>query len=598
VTHSHHQPHLALQARIQTAKSRAGDLRLWSFLAAAGFALLTWWQGWPWSASGAPIAVAIGLFIRGVILWNRIQAIEDRLAVRTALQDRLLATRALDWSRIPAAESEAMAAAEKDLPRDEREALTELTARGSRSLFTLADWTFTPAGRAQLSERIRLMAPSRVEFDRRQVLSRHFQARPVLLWKFLTSGHLNPELSRSFTRLGQRIQIPLTPTWLPVALGGLTALHLLFLIGAVLDSPRLFGFGFGGVVVSLFVLIRYTSLAEAYPRAMEMSLGLRLLRDVGQALGMWAASVERSGREEWSAFRGDNNPRTHLKSTDRVVAALGVRQNFIIHIGLNLLGPWDVFWLWRLESERSRLAKLWPRWAEQLAEAEVVASCAAYARARTDASWPTLTTEAFLETEDLRHPLIDPKKVVGNSTAMTAEQRIVLITGSNMSGKSTWLRTLSLALLASQAGLPVTAQTLSHRLLTLAAAVGVHDSLEQGLSRFYAEARRLGQLLRMAQERSDVFFLIDEILSGTNNRERLQGSKSLVQALSQTQATGLVTTHDLELAQLEGSVRGLINQHFTDQFAGGELRFDHRLRGGPSQTTNALAILAREGLPV
>ena len=169
-----------------------------------------------------------------------------------------------------------------------------------------------------------------------------------------------------------------------------------------------------------------------------------------------------------------------------------------------------------------------------------------------------------------------------------------------MSGKSTFLRTLGINLCLAQAGAPVCAGLFEWSWVRLATCIRVDDSLEAGLSFFYAEVKRLKSLLDETTDRSrtPVLFLIDEIFKGTNNRERLVGSRSYISALSQGHGFGLVSTHDLELTDLDKTVPRLRNVHFQETVVAGALHFDYKLKPGPCLTTNALRIMEMEGLPV
>ncbi|HEY5648835.1 MAG TPA: DNA mismatch repair protein MutS, partial [Nitrospiria bacterium] len=152
----------------------------------------------------------------------------------------------------------------------------------------------------------------------------------------------------------------------------------------------------------------------------------------------------------------------------------------------------------------------------------------------------------------------------------------------------------------AQAGGPVCAGSFSMTAMRIHCSVRIKDDLEEGLSYFYAEVKRLKRILDAALDRSmpPAFFLIDEIFKGTNNRERLLGSRAYIKKLLESQGLGLVTTHDLELTPLEKEVKGVKNFHFQEKVAGGKLVFDYRLLPGPCPTTNALRIMAQEGLPV
>ena len=152
----------------------------------------------------------------------------------------------------------------------------------------------------------------------------------------------------------------------------------------------------------------------------------------------------------------------------------------------------------------------------------------------------------------------------------------------------------------AQAGAPVCAETFDWTWMRLFCCIRITDSLEEGLSYFYAEVKRLKVILDALHERTEppVLFLIDEIYKGTNNRERLRGSESYIQTIRQGNGLGLITTHDLELAHLESDGKGITNMHFQETVEEGKLLFDYRLRPGPCPTTNALRIMAQEGLPI
>ena len=175
-----------------------------------------------------------------------------------------------------------------------------------------------------------------------------------------------------------------------------------------------------------------------------------------------------------------------------------------------------------------------------------------------------------------------------------------LVTGSNMSGKSTFLRTIGINTCLAQAGGPVCAASFRWSLVRIGSCIRVDDSLDGGLSFFYAEVKRLKKILDSTRDMNGppVLWLIDEVFKGTNNRERLIGGRALIAALAGGNGFGLVTTHDLELAELERQLPTVTNVHFQETVAKGALHFDYRLKPGPCPTTNALRIMALEGLPV
>ena len=195
-----------------------------------------------------------------------------------------------------------------------------------------------------------------------------------------------------------------------------------------------------------------------------------------------------------------------------------------------------------------------------------------------------------------------PDKAVANDVSLSGEGRVLLLTGSNMSGKSTLLRSVGCNALLALAGGPVAAASMRLRACRILTSIRVTDALDEGVSLFYAEVRRLKAIVVAADEATrgglPVLFLVDEILRGTNTRERHQAARTIVARLAATDSAGIVTSHDIELTALEGSVPGVRNGHFREQIADGLMTFDYLLRPGPVTTSNALEILRLEGIDV
>jgi DNA mismatch repair ATPase MutS len=212
----------------------------------------------------------------------------------------------------------------------------------------------------------------------------------------------------------------------------------------------------------------------------------------------------------------------------------------------------------------------------------------------------TAPSSAVFEAQALGHPLISDEEKVCNDFAIEALGQVTVITGSNMAGKSVFLKTVGVNLALAYAGGPVNARCLKTVLFRTFTCMGISDSVTDGISYFYAEVKRLRALLA-ALERDHalpLLFCIDEIFRGTNNRERLIGSRAYVRALAGKSGVGFIATHDLELAKLAGQVPQVVNYHFRDHVAGGRMAFDYTMRPGPCPTTNALKIMQLEGLPV
>ncbi|PIQ60436.1 MAG: hypothetical protein COV99_11750 [Bacteroidetes bacterium CG12_big_fil_rev_8_21_14_0_65_60_17] len=305
----------------------------------------------------------------------------------------------------------------------------------------------------------------------------------------------------------------------------------------------------------------------------------------------------------------DGSPSRELARLSRLAAAASTQKSEVLRLVLNILVPWDLLFSVRLARAGERLHRELPAWLHAWRTLEAAGSLAAWAWRHPEAVFPAFRGDTaasasreddpdttLLEADALGHPLIPPEERVSNDFALGGAGHVVLITGSNMSGKSTFLRTVGVNVVLARAGSAVAASRMMLRPCRLFTSINVSDSLGDGMSYFYAEVKRLRALLDALSQDSGppLLFLVDEIFRGTNNRERYAGSRAILEALRRGRGAGLVTTHDLELIHLEG----LDNRHFREHIEHGRMAFDYLLHNGPCPTTNALAIMKMEGLPV
>jgi DNA mismatch repair ATPase MutS len=295
-------------------------------------------------------------------------------------------------------------------------------------------------------------------------------------------------------------------------------------------------------------------------------------------------------------------PSAEMRKLEGLAAALGLRTNALLWLLAHALVPWDFIFTHRLELVRKELAHLLPRWLDAWYELEALNSLANFAYLNPDYVFPQILDQESQDftANSLGHPLLKRENKICNDFQLDRAQKVVILTGSNMAGKSTFLRTVGVNLCLAYAGAPVNASRMQTSLFRIFTCIKVSDSVQDGLSYFYAEVKRL-QALLAATEVADpraVLFLIDEIFRGTNSRERLIGSRSYIRALTERNALGLVATHDLELVKLADEIKGVANFHFREEVQEGKMVFDYKLRPGPCPTTNALHIMRLEGLPV
>jgi hypothetical protein len=287
-----------------------------------------------------------------------------------------------------------------------------------------------------------------------------------------------------------------------------------------------------------------------------------------------------------------------IASLRRLIEMLDSRDNpFVRAIGPLLL--WTTQTGMAIESWRAETGSRVAPWLDAVSEMEALSSLANYAWEHPDDPFPKFVqggSEPLLEGDDLGHPLLAEAQCVRNSVRIAAPLRLLVVSGSNMSGKSTLLRAIGVNTVLALAGAPVRAKcfTLSH--LSLGASIRTTDSLEEGHSRFMAEILRLKQVLELPPP---ALFLLDELLHGTNSHDRALGSEGLIRALLARGAIGLVTTHDLALSRIADDLApAAANVHFEDRLEQGRLVFDYRLRPGVVERSNALDLMRAVGLDV
>jgi hypothetical protein len=276
------------------------------------------------------------------------------------------------------------------------------------------------------------------------------------------------------------------------------------------------------------------------------------------------------------------------------IMAFGIVIPFSVLI---LLKPQVAF---AIEGWRSRWGTLVGPWLTAVGEFEALCALASYAYEHPHNPMPEIVEDGpTFEGEDLRHPLIPSSQCVGNSVRLNKDLQLLVVSGSNMSGKSTLLRTVGVNAVLAMAGAPVPSRRLRMSPLALGATMRVRDSLQEGTSRFYAEIVRIREIVTEASGEVPALFLLDEILHGTNSHDRAIGAEGIVKALLARGAIGLVTTHDLALARVaEALAPRAANVHFEDHFEGGRLVFDYRMRPGVVQKSNALDLMRVVGLEV
>jgi hypothetical protein len=557
-------------------------------------------MAWYQTGNGSLIAF-VGLFLVVASYHNRLEQRIHRLRLWKQIKLQHRARLLLHWNDIPSRASDAPA---------HHPYAKDLDLVGAHSLLHLIDTTLSSNGRARLEGWLLEQPPSVDQWTARRRLIREFATQSLFRDRLVLEAQLIGEQEINGRRLEavlqHHVRLPHLTTILTIqALLALTTISLG--LGALLGwLPSYWLWSF-----ALYALIYLKT--DQGEELLEHAVGLHHeLEKLGAVLGFVEGYARRGGsalESVWAPLLSNaTNPPKLVRRAARTLHAISIKAHPLVHLLVNALCPWDLWWMRQLLQIQKHVGALLPTWLDRLAEVEAAAALATFADLHPAYAWPTPQspsaagngTGAEITVDALGHPLIPAARRVTNEFRLCGTGHMQLITGSNMSGKSTFLRTLGINVCLAQAGGPVCASRFEWTWTRVACCIRVDDSLEAGLSFFYAEVKRLKSILDAARNRvaPPVLFLIDEIFKGTNNRERLIGSRAFIQSLATGNGFGLVTTHDLELTDLDQTVPHLTNSHFRETVVAGALEFDYKLRPGPCPTTNALRIMELEGLPV
>jgi len=286
-----------------------------------------------------------------------------------------------------------------------------------------------------------------------------------------------------------------------------------------------------------------------------------------------------------------------IKELSKILSALDTRLNVFAGILMNALFIWDIKQLWRMEKWKTQYAKALELWISSLAQIDALSSLANLSC--NNPSWvlPEISAKPYWYFSEARHPLMDREKCVPNDFIVKGAPHIKVITGANMAGKSTYLRTIGSNLLLAMIGSVVNAKTMTFFPIQIVSSLRTTDSLLNNESYFYAEIKRLQMIVQRLKEGERLFVLLDEILKGTNSKDKEEGSKALLKQLIHLQTVGIIATHDLSLGKLsEEFGQWIENQCFEVDIVNDQLSFDYKIRKGIAQNMNASFLLHKMGI--
>ena len=591
-------PRIEYTRRLESSRSLAqglarrddalGNARLAAFLLALVLAGLAWYGSW---GPAWPI-LALVAFVVLVVLHGRVVATRRRAEGKMAYHERGLARLDDRWagSGVSGArfvDEEHPYAGDLDLFGEGSLFERLCTARTSSGETCLASWLLKAAPVPEILARQAAVRELATMLDLREDLA--------LLGDDVRSG-VAPE-SLAAWGLEPRKGVPMV---VRVLIGLVAAATVLvgigWLAGAWTLGPFLLMMLIEGVIALIFAKRASLALADVEERSGELKTLAGLLARIegvtfrSPRLHELASSLEGHGQRASA----------RIERLARLVLWLEARHN----VYFALFGS---FFLWKtqfalaVEAWREAEGASIGRWLDVVGQIEAYASLACFSFENPADPFPEVVEEGpVIEGEQIGHPLLSAGQCIRNSFRLGDDLRVLSVSGSNMSGKSTWLRTVGTNAVLALAGATVRAERFKLSPLTIGGTLRVHDSLQAGRSRFYAEILRLKQLVEMAGQSPPLLFLVDEILHGTNSLDRLQGAEAVVRGLIDRGAIGLFTTHDLALAEVAGRLAPRAeNVHFADHLdQAGRLAFDYRMRPGVVRQSNALALMRAVGLDV
>lgn len=479
---------------------------------------------------------------------------------------------------------------------------SDLDLFGKKSIFRLINRTATLSGKKQLANQ--LTSPNK---DEELILNRQEAIADLINknnWRqeFQATGIINPEnpddviglinwanqKGLSFNTLFYKIMLVLNP------LIGFTIIFLISLniIGSsafivfLLLPMVLVGLKLGSINKEHNIMSKKTNLLLKYSNLFRLieneKFSSKLISEIKNDIS--------SG--EKSAF-------AEIRKLSKIMAVFDYRLNMIVGFFLNIFFLWDIMQIIRLENWKNKNSSKLKSWFEKLSTIDELNSFAGFNYSLQLQTFPKFSSEYKIEAINAKHPFIAKVKNVGNPINISGWKQFKIITGANMAGKSTYLRTVGVNLVLAMTGSAVMADKFIFKPVEIITGIKTSDSLQDGESYFFAELKRLKLIIDKLENGEQLFIILDEILRGTNSADKQKGSLGLIKQLLRLKASGIIATHDLQLGKLIDSFpKNITNKRFEVEITNNQLVFDYKIKDGISQNLNATFLMKKMGITV
>lgn len=591
--------------KIRRVIYRVGTVRLLLFVACvAGMIIL---RGEAWYVLGCVLAVTAIPFLILVKYHNRLFYRKEYLVTRINVNLQEIAALDNDFSSFDGG---------AEFVDSSHLYTFDLDVFGARSLFQSVNRTVTEPGKKRLAAWFSSHLLDKDEIRERQEavaeLSSDFEFRQ----RFRISGLMHKGERADESELREWAGMPVSfrkkgmLRRLPYIVAGINLLSLVLLFTGVITAVQ-WGAVFVLIMACSFAFTgKITRLQTLYGRKLKIlktyAALLSLVEERDMKCGLLKRIVAKTRGEKGKSSEA-------IRRLSRLMDELDWRNNIFVYAVLNALFFWELRQAMRIEAWREEHASDFARWLEATGEIDALLSLATFAYNNPDYVYPSLpdgeaassggnnaVSEPFLfRAERLGHPLIGRDRCVRNDIEMSGTPAFIIITGANMAGKSTWLRTIGVNYLLACIGAPVCAAQMEITPVRLVTSLRTSDSLNDNESYFFAELKRLKMIIDMLQRGDKLFVILDEILKGTNSIDKQKGSAALVSQFMTLQTNGIIATHDLSLGALSGLFPGKIrNFCFEADITDGELTFSYKLRPGMAQNMNACFLMKKMGIAV
>lgn len=573
---------------LQQISAKVKRFAWYRFVAFVGIFLPLILFGWAIVAlyCALPLIVLFFWLIKRNIQLDKIK--QTLVVKKKLLEDEL---KALDHSFLHFENGEQFLSAEHPFAYD-------LDLFGEGSLFQYLNRTATVEGKQCLADWVQKPLKGKEEIEQRQEAIKELAEMPLWRLDFLTEGNLFQETEvqyneiRSWSAMKQGLNHSNLLKWLIRIVPAMTVLTV---IPAILGWSNFYLVTM--VVVQFLLLFSWQKRVNYYfaffcRKSDMLAKYMQLLRKI-------------EAKEFQSPYLCELKKKVTEPSAGKIFGELKslvkefeYRQNILVGVVLNGFLTWDircVYKLWKWHNEnRSRLAG----WLEIIAQMDAFISLANYANNHSFFVYPEITDQDFtLCASELGHPLLKKDKRVNNDIEIEGWSKIMIVTGANMAGKSTFLRTVGINILLAEIGAPVCAKSMKIMPVDLYTNMRTTDSLLKDESYFFAELKRIKTVLDRLAAGEQIFVILDEMLKGTNSVDKLNGSKELVRKLAQHQCAAMIATHDLKLSDMENELpQQVFNKCFEIRIENNELVFDYKLSDGVTQTMNATFLMKRMGI--